>query len=164
MKTLYLTRHAKSSWKHGRIKDLERPLNKRGKKDAPLMGNQLKTMKIIPDLIITSPAARAKLTAFIIAENIDYLQDRIMVEDNIYEATLNKLLSFIHTLHDRHNSVMLIGHNPGLTMLNNYLSNKHIENIPTCGVTGIKFNSSWEKAEAGKGKNLLFIYPKMFYK
>jgi phosphohistidine phosphatase len=164
MKTLYLARHAKSSWKHPELSDIERPLNKRGKRDAPYIGNLLKEKGVKPDIVISSPALRAKKTALAIAEKIDYPKSKILIDENIYESSSTELIHIIKGFGDKYNSVMMFGHNPGFTMVNNYLTNSFIDNIPTCGVVGIHFNSSWKKIEDASGKAFLFIYPKLFIK
>jgi len=87
MKTLYLARHAKSSWKHPELSDIERPLNKRGKRDAPYIGNLLKEKGVKPDIVISSPAVRAKKTALAIAEIIEYPKSKIIIDENIYESS-----------------------------------------------------------------------------
>ena len=162
MKTLYLVRHAKSSWKQPELSDIDRPLNKRGKRDAPLTGSVLKNKEIQPELIITSPARRAKDTAFEIAEKINYPKSNILTNDNIYEASSAELIKVIHNFDDKYNSIMMFGHNPDFTMLSNYLTDHYIDNIPTCGVVGIQFNSAWKSVQSGSGKSFFFIYPKMF--
>ncbi len=164
MKTLYLVRHAKSSWKNPAFSDIERPLNKRGKRDAPLMGNKLKERGIIPGLIVTSPAIRARITAKNIAVEIGFPEKEILINENIYESLSGELINVIHNFDNKYNSIMMFGHNPGFTMLNNYLTDHYIDNIPTCGVVGIHFNSSWKSVQSGSGKSLFFIYPKMFTK
>lgn len=164
MKTLYLARHAKSSWKNPELSDIERPLNKRGKKDAPYIGNILKEKGVKPDIIISSPAVRARKTAIAIAENIEYPKNKILIDDKIYESSSSGLLNIIKSFNDKYDSVMMFGHNPAFTMLNNYLTDSYIDNIPTCGVVGIQFNSSWEKIGSESGKTVFFIYPKLFIK
>ena len=164
MKTLYLARHAKSSWKHPELSDIERPLNKRGKRDAPYIGNLLKEKVVKPDIVISSPALRAKKTALAIAEKIDYPKSKILIDENIYESSSTELIHIIKGFGDKYNSVMMFGHNPGFTMVNNYLTNSFIDNIPTCGVVGIRFNSSWKKIDSASGKAFFFIYPKLFNK
>ena len=164
MKTLYLARHAKSSWKNPELSDIERPLNKRGKRDAPYIGNLLNEKDVKPDILISSPAVRARRTAVTIAEIIDYPKSKIIIDDNIYESSSAGLLNIIKGFHDKYNSVMMFGHNPAFTMLNNYLTDSHIDNIPTCGVVGIQFNSSWKKIGSKSGKAFFFIYPKLFLK
>lgn len=162
MKTLFLTRHAKSSWKNPDLSDIDRPLNRRGKKNAPLMGTVLKEKEILPDLMLTSPAKRAKKTALFIAEAIGYSKQDIKVEENIYEASPAELMDIIHQFKDKYDSVMMFGHNPSFTTLNNYLSNNYIDNIPTCGISAIQFDTNWSNIEAMSGKSVFFIYPKLY--
>ena len=164
MKTLYIARHAKSSWKHPELSDVERPLNKRGKRDAPYIGNLLKEKGVKPDLLISSPAVRAKKTATVIAEIIDYPKSRIKIDDSIYESSSSELINIIQRFNNKYKSVMMFGHNPGFTMLNNYLTDSYIDNIPTCGIVGIHFNSSWKEINGDSGKAFFFIYPKLFAK
>jgi phosphohistidine phosphatase len=161
MKRLYLIRHAKSSWKEAMVTDFERPLNKRGKRDAPLMAKRLKSYQIQPDLLISSPAKRAAKTAKIIAEEIDFPRKRIVYDESIYEAGVSSLVHVIRHLENSVNHVMLVGHNPGLTMVANFLTNTVIENIPTCGIVCVEFPTDcWEEIEAGNGTIVFFDYPK----
>ncbi len=162
MKTLYLVRHAKSSWKDSSLDDIERPLNKRGKRDAPFMGELLKEKGINPELIISSSAKRASKTAQAIAEQIGYPKKDIIFDEEIYEASSRELIDYIKQLDDKFNSVMLFGHNPGFTMLNNYLSKKYIDNIPTCGIVALEFNNSWKDIGKNSAKYLFFDYPKKY--
>jgi len=161
MKTLYLVRHAKSSWKYPNLDDFERPLNKRGSKNAPFMGKILKNLKVTPDLVISSPANRAAMTARIIADKINYPLDKIRYSETIYEVSANVLIHFIEQTDDAVNKVMVVGHNPALTDLANYFGGKLISNIPTCGVFCVDFDiSSWAKISEHCGKLKFFEFPK----
>jgi len=162
MKTIYLVRHAKSSWKNPRLSDFDRPLNKRGKNDAPRIGKLLSKKQIKPDLIISSPAKRAKKTALEIVEKIGYPVKKIVFEDEIYEASERTLLSILKKLDDRLESVMIFAHNPGLTQLNNFISNQYIDNIPTCGVVALESDKSWKEIGKNSCKHLFFEYPKKY--
>jgi phosphohistidine phosphatase len=162
MKTLYLVRHAKSSWKDSSLDDIERPLNKRGKRDAPFMGEVLKEKVAIPDVVFSSPAKRASKTAQIISELIGYQKKDILYAEEIYEASSRELVDFIKSLDNKYSSVMIFGHNPGFTMLNNFLSKKYIDNIPTCGIVALEFNNSWKEIEKNSAKMLFFDYPKRY--
>jgi phosphohistidine phosphatase len=164
MKTLYLIRHAKSYWGDQSINDFDRTLNKRGKKDAPFMGDVLKDKNVKPDLIISSPAKRAKKTAIEIAVKLNYPDKEIQYKNDIYEATSDNILSIINTIENKYSEVMLFGHNPGLTLLNNYISNNYIENIPTCGVVALSSNMQWSEIGAQTCKHLFFEYPKLYSK
>lgn len=164
MKTLYLTRHAKSSWKHPNLSDFERPLNKRGKHDAPLMGAFLKNNRISPDLILSSPAKRALQTAKILAKELEYPHEKILTNQRIYLADIDTLEDIIQNVTDDFQHLMLIGHNPGLTHLANYLSDARIANIPTTGIAEIHFDvNQWRKIMAMSGKLVSFDYPKKLF-
>ena len=161
MKTIYLVRHAKSSWKYPNLDDFERPLNKRGRKSAPLMGTILKKLKVAPDLIVSSPANRAAMTARIIADKISYPLDNIRYSESMYEFSANALIDVVEHLDDVLNKAMLVGHNPALTDLANYIGNKPISNIPTSGVFCVELDiSSWKKISEHCGKLKFFEFPK----
>ena len=162
MKTLYLVRHAKSSWKNQGLTDFDRPLNKRGKRDAPFMGEVLNDKKIHTDFILTSPAKRANKTAAEIAANIGYPIKKISFDEDIYEASFTTLLEVIKKLDDKYDSVMLIGHNPGLTVLNNHISDHYIDNIPTCGIVALQSDKNWSEIDKNSCKFLFFEHPKMY--
>ena len=163
MKKLYLIRHAKSSWKEIGLSDFERGLNKRGKKDAPMIGNILKKKEITPDIIISSPAKRTKKTAFIIAKSVGIKKENIIFKESIYESSMNELLNVIENLDNSLNSVFLIGHNPSLNVLAEYLTNSYINNIPTCGVLAIDLDINlWNEVSDGCGKIEFFDYPKNY--
>ena len=161
MKTLYLVRHAKSSWKYPDLDDFERPLNKRGRKNAPFMGRILKKLKVAPDLVISSPANRAATTARIIADSIDYPLEKIHYNETIYASSEHELIQVIQQLGDAVNRAMLVSHNPALTDLANTIADTAISNIPTCGVVGLNLNiSSWVKIGEQRGKLKFFEFPK----
>jgi phosphohistidine phosphatase len=162
MKTIYLVRHAKSSWEDPKLADFKRPLNTRGKKDAPFMGVQLNNKQIEPDLILASPAKRAKKTALAIAEKISYPNKNILFKDEFYEASEKTLLDIIKKIDERFDSVMVFAHNPGLTQLNNLISNNYIENIPTCGVVALECDKEWSDVGKNSCKLLFFDYPKKY--
>ena len=164
MKTLYLARHAKSSWANPKLTDFERPLNNRGKRDAPLMGKVLKDKKEKIGLIISSPAKRTKKTAVTIAEKLGYPQKKILFNEELYEASTNALIKVLKKIDQKYDSVMIFGHNPGLTLLNNYISDHYIDNIPTCGVVALQLDEEWSKLDKNTCKFLFFEYPKMYVK
>lgn len=155
-KTLYIARHAKSSWDDASLSDFERPLNKRGKKDAPFMAKLLKEKGIKPDLILSSPAKRAKTTAKHYHEE---LGSKLKFDERIYEASLMSLIYLAQETFEHVDSLMIVGHNPGLTMLNDRLSDKSIYNIPTCAVVAIEFE---DEIVAHKGIQLFYEYPKKY--
>jgi len=161
-KTLYLIRHAKSYWGDQSMQDFDRPLNKRGKKDAPFMGEVLMDKNIKPDLIISSPAKRAKRTAMEIAVKLNYPDKKIKYMDDLYEASSLSILSIINNIDTKYSVVMIFGHNPGLTLFNNYISNNYIDNIPTCGVVALSSDDQWSKIGEQTCKHLFFEYPKLY--
>ena len=163
MKILYLVRHAKSSWKYPNLDDFERPLNKRGRKTAPLMGSILKKLAAKPDLVVSSPAVRASMTARIISDQMDYPLEKIQYDESVYAASENELLHIIAEIDDQVTKAMLIGHNPGLTSLANLVGDSPISNIPTSGVCCIELSiSSWKEIWKHRGKVKFFEFPKKY--
>ena len=161
MKTLYLVRHAKSSWKYPRLSDFERPLNKRGRNNAPFMGGILKKLKVTPALIISSPANRAATTARTIADHIAYPLDKIRYSEIIYSFSENALIHVIRQIDDTVKKAMVVGHNPALTDLANTIGDTAISNIPTCGICCVNLNiSSWAEFGDQGGKLKFFEFPK----
>jgi len=162
MKTLYLARHAKSYWKDQSIPDIDRPLNSRGKRDAPFMGEVLNDNKIMLDLIISSPAKRTKKTAIEISSKLGYPEKKIQFNEDLYEASSNTIIKLIKKIEEKYDRVMIFGHNPGLTMLNNHISNHYIDNIPTCGIVALQFDKKWSEIDKNSCKFLFFEYPKLY--
>jgi phosphohistidine phosphatase len=161
MKMLMLVRHAKSSWKEGGIPDHERPLNKRGRRDAPMMAERLARRGVEVDLIVSSSATRAVATARAMGEALEYAWDEIVVEERLYEAYAEEMLDVIAEQDDWVDNLMLIGHNPGLTALANYLSSHDIENVPTCGVVELKYDvERWAEVGDAEPFEADFDYPK----
>ncbi len=161
MKRLSLIRHAKSSWDHADLVDFERPLNERGKRDAPEMGRRLASADFRPDLILCSTAKRARSTAKRIAAEVGYPKAEIEFEQLFYGATAGEMLDTIRRLKNKLGQVAIVSHNPGITDLNNALSDTLIDNIPTCGVVRLELPiDSWDAAEPGCARLLDFDYPK----
>lgn len=162
MKTLYIVRHAKSSWENLELADFDRPLNERGKRDAPRMGARLKTSHtILIDRMISSPARRAKSTCKRIAEALSIGKDKIVMMEELYHADEETLLEVVNGLKEKDTSVMIFGHNPGLTDFVNALCDTTIENIPTCGVVACELSiDSWSEARWGCATKLFFDFPK----
>jgi phosphohistidine phosphatase len=160
MKTLFLIRHAKSSWDDTALPDKDRPLNDRGRRDAPKMGERLANRDVKPDLILSSPAMRALKTAEIIAKKLDYKRKDIVVDDRLYAVGADDLLDVIRKLGDKLERVMLFGHNPELTELAHRLSSK-ITHMPTCAVAEFTFDAkSWSKIGKVKPAKVTLDYPK----
>jgi phosphohistidine phosphatase len=161
MKTLFLLRHAKSSWDDPLISDFDRPLNKRGKSEAVVMGKFMKANGINPELIVSSSAKRARKTAKRISREIKYPKDKIIQEDTIYEATVRKLLEIIIRLNDKYSEVMLIGHNPGFSNLAAVFTDSEMPgDITTCGLLAIDFDiASWKDITKSHGVKMFYYYP-----
>ena len=161
MKVLTLVRHAKSSWKNPGLPDLMRPLNKRGQRDAPMMGRRLAEQGIGVELIISSPATRAMETAGAVAEEIEYPWDAIVAEERLYEADAGEILAVIEEQDDWIDDLMLVGHNPGLTSVANVLSQADLESVPTCGVVGLRYDvERWTEIAEAEPVEVTFDYPK----
>lgn len=142
MKTLILIRHAKSSRDDPFLSDRERPLSKRGKRDAPYMARLLNERGPRPDLIVSSPAKRALKTAKIFAEILGYPKKRIRVSEEIYLQGLGALLETVAGLDDALETACLVGHNPDLTELLDRLAAAGIDDIPTCAITVVEFDAA----------------------
>jgi len=156
-----LVRHAKSSWKDPELEDTERPLNARGKRDAPRMGKRLMSRRVRPDVLISSPANRAYSTAVKIAREIGYAKEAIQINEKLYFEGSGSILKVIHSLPPEVCGAMLFSHNPTITYLVNGLANTDIGNVPTCGIAEITFNTeSWLDVNEGEGTLQLFDYPK----
>jgi phosphohistidine phosphatase len=161
VKRLYLIRHAKSSWANPGLDDIDRPLNKRGKNDVPFMGMRLHKHGILPDLIYSSPAKRAKNTAMSIAACVGYPPERIEQHAGIYSSDVNRLLELVQDTDDHVESAFLVGHNYVLTDFAELLTDELLGNIPTCGIVGVTFAiSTWKDVGPGRGEMLFFDYPK----
>jgi phosphohistidine phosphatase len=160
-KTLIFMRHAKSDWSIPGQKDFDRPLNNRGLGDAPRMGRRLQEIGIRPDLIVSSPAVRAKHTAEYVSEQLHYDIDLIRFDPEVYESSVRSLLAVVNKLEDQYHCVLIFGHNPTLTYLSEYLTKEAIGNIPTTGAVCIDFDfDSWELVSEGTGHMRWFEYPK----
>jgi phosphohistidine phosphatase len=160
MKTLFLVRHAKSSRDEPALPDKDRPLNDRGKRDAPKMGERLAKREVTPDLILSSPARRALKTAQIIAEKLDYKLADIVVDERLYGTGADHLVDVIRKLGAKPKSVMLFGHNPELTELAHRLSSK-IAHLPTCAVAEFTFDAkSWAAFGKEKPESVALYTPK----
>jgi len=161
MKTLTLLRHAKSSWKERALTDRERPLNKRGDKDAPIMGKRLAEAGIRPSLIVCSPAVRAWTTAKYVASELGYPLEFLQRENSLYLASLDNLLDVVAAQDNGFNSLMVCGHNPGLTDFANFLSPGLTYNVPTAGVVCVNIDrDDWLLYERPATEVVLYDYPK----
>lgn len=161
MKRLLLCRHAKSSWKDITLEDIDRPLNKRGKRDAPEMGRRLAAGGIKPDMIISSPARRARKTARQLAKLTGFGKKNVILLREVYAASANELLAIVREFDDAASVVFVVGHNPETTVLANMLGDLDIDNVPTCGVVALDFAvDSWQQIGETKGTLVFFDYPR----
>ncbi len=161
MKILSIVRHAKSSWNDTSLSDRKRPLNKRGERDAPIMGKRISDHGIRPSLIVTSPATRARNTAKIIADELNYPSEFLQRENHLYLASLDEILDVIVAQDDGFNSPMIVGHNPGLTDLVNFLQPGLTINLPTAGVVSVQIDQdNWNLFERPKTELLVHDWPK----
>lgn len=132
MKTLLLMRHGKSSWKDESLEDFERPLKKRGRKDAKKIAKVIAENNLIPDIIIASSATRTRETVGVVVEALDF-QNRIVFADELYGGEPSDIVDALKNLNDDYNSVMIVGHNPGLEAYLQIVDGE-IEALPTAGL------------------------------
>jgi phosphohistidine phosphatase len=161
MKTLILIRHAKSSWDNTVLTDFERPLNERGKHDAPQMAKRLKERKIEIDLFISSPAKRARKTAEIFMHEFGLKEKNLLTISGLYDASVEIFLEVVNDIKDKNQSVALFAHNPGITDFINLLECYPVYDMPTCGVFALKIQcEKWKDFKDSDKEFLFFDYPK----
>jgi phosphohistidine phosphatase len=161
MKTLIIVRHAKSSWDELGLHDHDRPLSKRGLKDAPVMGARLAEWGPPVDRVISSSAARALETAELVSREMGLPWDEIQIEEALYHATEEEMLDLIQEQDDYIDGLMLVGHNPGMTYLVNDLSDLNLDNLPTCGVVIMQFDvDSWTEVGVEEATTAEVDFPK----
>lgn len=163
MKTLTLIRHAKATWEKSDWQDFERPLNERGYNDAALLASKLTGYFIEPDVIISSPAVRAFTTAEIFIEKVPFKNSKFIKDIFIYEKGAKYILNLVKNLDSNVNSAMIFGHNPDITSLSTYYSGDFFENVPTCGIICLVFDTDdWQDTAKNNGKIKFFVYPKIY--
>lgn len=159
MKTLYLLRHAKSSWKDDSLEDFERPLKKKGLGDAQLVGKVIRQRELNLDLVISSSAERARQTTQLVLMSADKRVE-LKFDERLYEAGMRRLLTLVSRLDSQANSVMLVGHNPGFEELLKTLTGED-HTMPTAALAGIEFDvDDWSQVKARTGRLTLFLTPK----
>jgi phosphohistidine phosphatase len=159
MKTLLLLRHAKSDWDDPSLRDFDRPLAARGERDAPRIGKALRKRGRLPDLIISSPAARAKATIEAVIKTAR-VNLEIQFDETVYGASSAELMKVIRRLPDGSSCALLVGHNPGFEDLVGRLSGSH-ERMPTAALACIEFRTDhWNAVNDGEGKLLWLLTPK----
>lgn len=158
MKTLYLVRHAKSSWKHD-VDDHKRPLKERGFKDVQLLSQKVKSEIEPPQKIISSDAVRALSTANIFKEALDISDSNFETNHDLYDFSGQNVMRVIKSLEDELDSVMIVGHNHAFTSLVNMLGNRYIENVPTSGFVMLQFDENkW--SDITTGETIKTIFPR----
>ncbi len=161
MKTLTILRHAKSNWSGTGASDRERGLSRRGQRDAPVMGSRIVEAGIRPSLIMSSPAVRAWKTAKIIARAISYPVEFLHREEALYMADTEGLLDLLAQQDNAFNSILIVGHNPGLTEFANRLLPGVTDNLPTCGLVAFNVETGdWDLRAGATVDLLLHDYPK----
>jgi phosphohistidine phosphatase len=158
MRTLYLLRHAKSSWKDASLSDFERPLKRRGREAAQQIGERLAQEKLKNPVLICSPAVRTRETAELVLKS-SKLRVEERWDERIYEASLRDLLQVVTEIPEDKKVVILIGHNPGFEELLAFLTGESLR-MPTAALAKIKFDVSWKEIEARSGKLDWFTTPK----
>ena len=159
MKRLFIIRHAKSSWKDMSLDDFDRPLNKRGLNNVPLMAVRLKNKDVMPDIILSSSAKRAKKTALLLAKGLGF-EKKIKFDEHIYDTLPSELHNKLNGISDKHDTAFLIAHNPELNMLAEDFVDFE-ENIVTCGIVEIEFDcESWNEISRKNAKFISYDYPK----
>jgi phosphohistidine phosphatase len=162
MKRLTLVRHAKSDWSLAGQNDWDRPLNRRGQRDAPEMARRLRSRRLKPDLILSSPAVRALATATVMARELKVPAANVLQDERLYLASPADLLAVVRELGGDARHLMVFGHNPGMTECANQLSaGDQIDNLPTCGVFTAQFDvATWGDLGWHGGQDAEFDYPK----
>lgn len=158
MKKLILVRHAKSSWDFPDLDDFDRPLNQRGERDAPQMAERLLQNSIVPDVMITSGARRAFETAKVFSNKLCVAH--VQVNNKLFHASSAALFQIVRALPEATKSIMIFGHNPGLTDFANAIGEIETDNISTCGIYGILWPATWKEIGSLKASTFIYDYPK----
>lgn len=159
MKTIYIVRHAKSSWEYEGIQDIDRPLKKRGIKDAYLVAKKLKEQIQKPDAFVSSCANRALHTGIIFCNVLNFPMANMRVSKSLYSFSDGYLIKTIKALDDAYDSAIIFSHDHGINDFVNTFGNVPIPHVPTCGVIGIKFDTQhWKNIK--NGKTVLQEFPK----
>ncbi len=162
MKTLYLFRHAKSSWDDSRLADEERPLTPKGIKKTLFIAEYLRKKGIQPDLIVSSHAVRAFETAVLAAKVLGYPKENIRVDRKIYDGYFDRILDIIYGTANEIGSLMIFGHNPTITHLANLFLDPGINEMSTSAVVAIRFDTDkWESIPMSPAEKEFYVYPKL---
>ncbi len=170
MRTVFFIRHAKSSWKDLYLDDIDRPLNKRGNRDAPLMSQKLveliqedPSIHLDQSIILSSNALRTQETVEHFNQTLQLKRQQIIFDSNLYLADEDYLVESLFQLQDQYSCAFLFAHNPGMTFLANQCRRTPVDNIPTCGIFRVDFDVlTWNEVSTQVSYSTWFIYPKMF--
>ena len=163
MKYISLIRHAKSEDAILNQSDFDRDLNEQGRRVAPKMGKKLNELNLKPNKVYCSSAKRAVETSNLMIEQLEYSLGEVNFVNDLYEASVRSLLDFINKLDDQFHDVVIVGHNPSISYLIEYLTGDHINNLPTCGVVRMSFRlDEWKLLSQNTGEQIYYIYPKEF--
>ncbi len=160
-KSLFLLRHGQALDKLPDQRDIDRELNPIGLQNASRMGMKLHEDQHKFDIILSSTAVRAVTTASLVAEQLGYDPSRVHKNEEIYEASVRTLLLVVNRLKESWDKVLLVGHNPAISYLTEYVSSAEIGNMATCGLVEIRFNTPWSEISEGSGKFVDYIYPEL---
>ncbi|PKP13889.1 MAG: histidine phosphatase family protein [Bacteroidetes bacterium HGW-Bacteroidetes-3] len=161
MKTLYIVRHAKSSWEYEGIKDIDRPLKERGINDAYLISNVLQKKIATPDVFISSCANRALHTAMIFTYTFNFPLANLRISKSLFNFSDGYLIKTVKALDDGFDSAIIFSHDHGISDFVNKFGSIHVDNVPTCGVVGIQFDTNhWKDIKSGK--TFLTEFPKNY--
>ena len=162
MKTIILVRHAKSSWAEAGLSDFDRPLNERGKRDAPEMARRIAGRGLSVDFLVSSPAKRARKTASIFAETLSIDPSRLQLVQELYLANERDFIRAIESIDDQYKTVIIFSHNPGITEFANSLTSVRVDDMPTCAAYALTSDSpSWKEFMKSEKSFLFFDYPKL---
>lgn len=161
MKTIYIVRHAKSSWKYESVKDHDRPLKERGINDAHLLSKKLAKKIKRPDVFIASSANRALHTGVIFCTNFGYPLSNLQISKQLYSFSDGYLVKTVMALDDSFDSAIVFSHDHGINTFVNKFGSKPIAHVPTCGVIGIQFDEKYWK-NIKKGNTILIEFPKYY--
>lgn len=160
MKRIFFIRHAKSSWADFKLADIDRPLNKRGHRDAPFMAEKLSAIMPTVDLIICSPARRAQETLTYFSNHVK--SEQVQTLNQVYHASQETLLEVVHGIDPSVETALIFGHNPGFTMVYDHFADKFLDNLPTCGIFELRIDASWADADTTNTTVGHLIYPKLY--
>jgi phosphohistidine phosphatase len=161
VKQIFIIRHAKSSWAEIGQRDFDRPLNERGVRDAPEMARRLIQRNYKIDLFVSSEANRALMTTKLMMKEMKMTDEKLIVIPELYHAPPSVILSSIQQCDNRHHTIAIVCHNPGITYFANMIEGLAIDNVPTCGILALQAEvNKWEDISIKNLRFEFFDYPK----